>query len=73
MVDDDELSVRLVQRARGSWVLGRAPQTAWRRSPHRPASSDVIILDIMMPGMTGVEVLDRVKAAHASRPSRSSC
>jgi two-component system, sensor histidine kinase ChiS len=65
MVDDDELSVRLVQRVlevRGFSVESAASgmEALAAIDRRRP---DVIILDIMMPGMTGVEVLDRVKAS----------
>jgi CheY-like chemotaxis protein len=65
MVDDDALNVRLVQRvleARGFSVESAASgmEALAAIDRRRP---DVIILDIMMPGMTGVEVLDRVKAS----------
>jgi two-component system sensor histidine kinase ChiS len=65
MVDDDDLSVRLVQRVlevRGFSVesAGSGMEALAAIDRRRP---DVIILDIMMPGMTGMEVLDRVKAS----------
>ena len=65
MVDDDELNVRLVRRvleARGFTVDSAASgmEALAALDRRRP---DVIILDVMMPGMTGIDVLDRVKAS----------
>jgi two-component system sensor histidine kinase ChiS len=64
VVDDDEINRLLLQRvleSRGFTVeavpTGMAALAALDR--RRP---DLVLLDIMMPGMSGLEVLDRVKA-----------
>ena len=70
VVDDDE-SIR--------WVLERAlAQTDYRISSFESADKafaqlstdtpDVIISDIRMPGMDGIEFLEKVKASHPSLP-----
>jgi CheY-like chemotaxis protein len=65
VVDDDALSLALVTRVLESHGLevetvtsGTAALVALDR--RRP---DVLVLDIMMPGMSGAEVLDRVKSS----------
>jgi CheY-like chemotaxis protein len=64
VVDDDEMNLLLVQRVlegRGIAVEvardGMSALAALERL--RP---DLVILDIMMPGISGAEVLDRIKA-----------
>lgn len=67
VVDDDELSRLLVQRileGRGIEVCvvssgGEALGAIDRRRP------DLIVLDVMMPGVNGVDVLDHVKSTPA--------
>jgi CheY-like chemotaxis protein len=65
VVDDDELTLRLVRRVLEEHGLvvetvttGVAALAALERA--RP---DLVVLDIMMPGMDGFDVLDRVKAS----------
>ncbi len=63
-MDDDELNVRLVRRvleARGFAVQSAASGMEALAALDRDRP-DVIILDVMMPGMDGIDVLDRVKA-----------
>lgn len=65
LVDDDALNVCLVRRvleAQGFTVdaAGSGMEALAALDRRRP---DLIILDIMMPGMTGVEFLDRVKVS----------
>jgi CheY-like chemotaxis protein len=65
VVDDDDSSLALVTRVLETHGLevevaksGMAAMAALDR--RRP---DVIVLDLLMPGMSGAEVLDRVKAS----------
>ena len=64
MVDDNEDNIRIVSTillSRGFEVRiardGKGALDAVKR-----ASPDVILLDVMMPGMDGIEVLDHIKA-----------
>ena len=65
VVDDDEINRLLLQRVlEGRGFTVEAVRTGMealaaldRRRP------DLVLLDIMMPGMSGIEVLDRVKAS----------
>ena len=64
VVDDNEINLVLVERVlegHGFTVeVAREGMTALTAIERR--RPDVVILDIMMPGMNGVEVLDRIKA-----------
>jgi DNA-binding NtrC family response regulator len=66
VVDDEEIVVRSCVRilARGGYGVETANDgaEALRRMEERPC--DLVILDIMMPRMDGVEVLRRVKETH---------
>ena len=64
VVDDNEVNLHLVRRVLEGYGFtvetvrdGMTAMAALDRT--RP---DVVVLDIMMPGMNGVEVLDRIKA-----------
>jgi len=67
-VDDNEDNIRIVSTillGRGYEVRiardGKGALEAVERNP-----PDVILLDVMMPGMDGIEVLDHIKADHRS-------
>jgi two-component system sensor histidine kinase ChiS len=72
VADDDELNRTLVQRtleAHGLEVeaVSSGVEVLAALDRRRP---DVVVLDIMMPGMTGAEVLERIKTSprYASIP-----
>lgn len=63
-VDDNEINLRLVEHAlagRGYHVelASSGAEALAALDRRRP---DLVILDIVMPGMTGMEVLDRIKS-----------
>ena len=69
IVDDEPLNLELLRQELD--VLGyeideaRSGEEALRRAGEQPP--DVILLDIMMPGMDGFEVCRRLKASEATR------
>lgn len=72
IVDDSDDNVRIVQsvltaRGFGTEVAYDGPSALKALEHRRP---DVILLDVMMPSMSGMEVLDRVRAnpQHTSIP-----
>jgi|SRR5581483_7828791 len=64
VVDDNEDNVRILSTI----LLGRGFEVRIARDGHEALESlterlpDVILLDVMMPGMDGMQVLDHVKA-----------
>src|SRR2546430_11857316 len=70
VVDDDESVVHLMQEycVRAGYRVDFAQHggDALTLVQHDPP--DVVLLDITMPGMNGVEVLERIVALHAALP-----
>ena len=66
VVDDEDIVLRSCTRilSRGNFEIDTATDgaEALRKMEGRPA--DLVILDIMMPRMDGIEVLRRVKESH---------
>jgi DNA-binding response OmpR family regulator len=67
VVDDEEPNRDLLSRrlARGGFDVAQAPDgpAALRLIAERPF--DLVILDTMMPGLSGLEVLQRVRISHS--------
>jgi CheY-like chemotaxis protein len=71
LVVDDEMEVRLVLR---EFLTGRGYEVSVAESGLDAVASlqqqkpDVVLLDVSMPGMDGVETLKRIVALHPSLP-----
>src|SRR6185295_10393782 len=70
VIEDDEASRRLIEAtfsAEGFDVIGESngPAGIDRTVSDRP---DVVLLDLHLPNMDGLEVLQRIKAAHSALP-----
>jgi signal transduction histidine kinase/ActR/RegA family two-component response regulator len=69
LVVDDEVEVQaLLQTALTSWgytVLGvTSPSEAIRLAEHHPAPIDLLVTDMVMPGMSGAALSERLLAMH---------
>ena len=66
IVDDEDIVIRSTVRVLESdaYVLRTAPSAAKALQEIGEAPFDLAILDVMMPGMDGVELLRRIKEAH---------
>ena len=64
VVDDNEVNLLLVQRVleRHGFLVEVARDGMSALAALDQARPDVVILDVLMPGMSGVEVLARIKA-----------
>ena len=64
-VDDDPMNLRVVQEILGAFghqaVLSCCGKEALERLATEPF--DIMLLDIHMPGMTGIEVIERLRAS----------
>ena len=64
-VDDDPMNLRVVQEILGAFghqaVMACSGQEALERLATEPF--DIMLLDIHMPGMTGIEVIERLRAS----------
>jgi HD-like signal output (HDOD) protein/CheY-like chemotaxis protein len=69
-VDDDALVLKGLERSlrslRGDWDMAFVQDGAEALSRLDEAIFDVVVSDLQMPGMNGVELLSRVKALHPS-------
>ncbi len=64
-VDDDPMNLRVVQEILGAFghigVMASSGEEALERL--RTEAFDIMLLDIHMPGMTGIEVIERLRAS----------
>lgn len=68
LVDDEAVNLRLLQQIlQEDYRLLIAKDGARALELAASASPDLILLDVMMPGMTGHEVCERLKASDATR------
>src|SRR2546427_2703001 len=70
VVDDDESVVHLMQEyfVRAGYRVDFAQHGGDALTVVQHDPPDVVLLDITMPGMNGVEVLERIVALHAALP-----
>lgn len=70
-VDDDELNLMILVKnitAAGYQAMGFASgDAAWEYLTKNPTEVDIAVLDKMMPGMNGIELLGRIKGMEALR------
>ncbi len=66
-VDDDPMNLRVVQEILGAFGHQAVMACSGAEAIERLAveAFDVVLLDIHMPGMTGLEVIDRVRRGEA--------
>lgn len=68
-VDDDEWVQRALARAFGrAFRLSVAPSGEAALEALRAAPFDVVVVDYLMPGMTGVELIHRLQEEHPGLP-----
>ena len=67
VVDDNEMNRDMLQRrlTRRGYVVDAAEDGPRALRMIRDQGYDLILLDIMMPGMSGVEVLERIRESHS--------
>jgi two-component system, sensor histidine kinase and response regulator len=70
VVDDNELNRHILGERLRSWEIAVQQATGGeecleqiRRSAGTPAAFELILLDCLMPGMTGIEVLERLRGS----------
>ncbi len=78
LIVDDEPAIRVAVRRsleRRGWQVDEAADgaEAWLRIDvgGRPADFDVVITDLRMPGMSGIELVDRMRAVHPGLADRT--
>jgi CheY-like chemotaxis protein len=64
-VDDDPMNLRVVQEILGEFGHQAVMACCGKEALERLAveAFDIVLLDIHMPGMTGIEVIERLRAA----------
>ncbi len=71
LAEDDDFVAQTVTAVlkREGHTIHREPDgtSAWRTLEARPESFDLLVLDVNMPGMSGIDVLRRVRAADRYR------
>ena len=70
VVDDDRTTRHLIalQLRRAGYTVAEAGDGARRSSRVRGRALDLVLLDVWMPGMDGLEVLGRIFASEPSQP-----
>ena len=70
MVDDDErvLSVTCALIANRGWTVESASRAEDALHKARVGAPDVVLLDLTMPGMNGLELMGRLRAEHPDLP-----
>jgi CheY-like chemotaxis protein len=72
VVDDDrpvrELAARMLQEAGYDTIQAIDGQDAWRQLRRAPGKVEAVVSDVVMPNMTGTELLARVQADFPGLP-----
>ena len=72
--DDHDIAELVAHYLQGAGYLTEVLNSGSEVLPHvRQQVPDLVLLDLMLPGLNGLEICRRCGRSRPSRPSRSSC